>query len=167
MLAQLHLGLGLVHWEAWTAPTIGLSAAGLILILALSLLRQRQPAPPFAPAKVASPRRDSPDLDHGKERRGSIRRAGKLTPVLVSNADATAEPFPGLVCNRSIGGLRLSVPQAVEQHQILSVRPAEANAEAPWVQVEVRWCRTRDPGRWELGCHFVRTPPYSQLVLFG
>lgn len=166
MLAHSYLGLGLLHWESWTAPTIGMTSAALMLFLALTYLRQRQPAPP-APSSAEGMRRDP--LLHGsiRERRAAVRRVGKVTHVLISNADATEEPFAGLVCDRSLTGLRISVSRAVEKNMILSVRAVEGSASSDWVQVEVKRCRVRKDGCWELGCQFVRTPPYNQLLSFG
>ena len=51
-------------------------------------------------------------------------------------------------------------------NMIVSVRTTDADPSTPWILVEVKRCSGRD-GRWELGCQFVRTPPYSQLLLFG
>lgn len=166
MLALFSLGLSLSHWETWTAPAVGLSSAGLLLIMVRMFLHgrnQRAPSPP--------PNKDAPQEDGCKspaigERRASVRRRGHTVSVLISNANADAEPFSGRVRNRSLGGLCLVVPRAVEVNGILSVRTVDAGAETPWVQVEVKWCRARE-GSWELGCEFVRTPPYCQLLLFG
>jgi hypothetical protein len=35
------------------------------------------------------------------------------------------------------------------------------------VQVEVRNCRKINSDEYELGCRFLRTPPWSVLLLFG
>jgi hypothetical protein len=166
MLAHSDLGLGVLPWESWTAPTIGLTSAALMLILALSFLRQRQPAPPRPAAKEGG---HGAPFENGsfKERRGAARWRGKITRVLISDAAGTAEPFPGLVYDRSLTGLRISVPHAVEKNRILSVRAVEGETSSDWIQVEVKRCRVRKDGCWELGCQFVRTPPYNQLLLFG
>ena len=166
MLAYCYLGLGVLPWESWTAPTIGLTSAALMLILALSFLRQRQAAPAQPSAKKGG---HGATFEHPsfKERRGAARRGGKVTEVLISDAAGTAEPFPGLVYDRSLTGLRISVSQAVEKNMILSVRAVDGEASSDWIQVEVKRCRVRKDGCWELGCQFVRTPPYNQLLLFG
>jgi hypothetical protein len=95
-----------------------------------------------------------------------MNRTAAPAKILVSDADAAAEPCPGLVWNCSMGGLRLAVPRALEENTILSVRAADADGNRPWIQVEVKWCRARKDG-WEVGCQFVRTPPYCELLLFG
>jgi hypothetical protein len=167
MLAQSPFGLGYLYWESWTVPAAGLACAGLALMIARIASGSRKPTlpPPQAPAKETSshPLRFEPPSY--RERRAYVRRADRPTKILISDANAKAEPFPGLVHNRSMGGLRLTVPRALEENSILSVRAADADNSA-WVQVEVKWCQPRGES-WDLGCQFVRTPPYSQLLLFG
>jgi hypothetical protein len=85
---------------------------------------------------------------------------------LISDANALIEPYPAMVCDRSLGGICLEVTQAVDENTILSVRAMHADASTPWIQVEVKRCSAKKD-HWELGCRFVRTPPYSQLLLFG
>ena len=99
-------------------------------------------------------------------RRSSVRRLGKTIKILVSDANAQAAPIHGWVCDRSMGGLCLAVPRAVEMNMILSVRTADAEASTPWIQVEVKRCSAQE-GHWELGCQFVRTPSWNVLLLFG
>jgi PilZ domain len=165
MLAQLPVSLDLQHWQTWAAPLVGLASAGLMLVAARIVFRRRQGVPPIikqGPATVQDPF----ELGSNTERRSSVRRIGKTIKVLISDATAQATPFQGWVCDRSMGGLCLAVPRQVETNMILSVRTVDADPGTPWVQVEVKRCSPRD-GRWELGCQFVRTPPYSQLLLFG
>ena len=77
---------------------------------------------------------------HGSvtERRSSVRRMGKTIKVLVSNANAQSEPMQGWVCDRSMGGLCLAVPRAVDINMIVSVRTTDADPSTPWIQVEVK-----------------------------
>ena len=44
--------------------------------------------------------------------------------------------------------------------------PAHAPPMTPWTEVEVRSCRQKKDG-YEVGCQFVKTPPWSILLLFG
>jgi hypothetical protein len=167
MLAQSPFGLGHLHWESWTIPAAGLACAALALMMARMVSGWRKPIPPpvLTPAKERSPQQKRFEAPSYRERRVHTRRGDKPTKILISDANAQEEPIPGLVCNRSMGGLRLTVPRALEENSILSVRAADAG-DSPWVQVEVKWCLPRGES-WELGCQFVRTPPYSQLLLFG
>src|SRR2546427_2697019 len=111
MLAEVSF-LELLHWQTWTAPVVGLTSAGLMLLLARTFLRRRnQPLPlsppPPSPSKERAPLQDPFDLGSTSERRSTIRRIGRTIKVLVSNADAQAEPVRGWVCDRSIGGVCL------------------------------------------------------------
>ena len=166
MLAQFSIGFDLSRWEIWTAPAVGLSSACLLLIAVRMFLQGRKPEAPPAPAKKDAAAEDSGNYPAVGERRASVRRQGYTIQVLIADVNANTEPFSGCVRNRSFGGLCLVVPRAVEANAILSVRTADASAETPPVQVRVKWCRARE-GSWELGCQFVRTPPYCQLLLFG
>lgn len=166
MLAQFALDFDLSHWENWTTPAVGLSCTCLLLIVARMFLSGSKDAAAPAPGKARLSWEDPSTIPEIGERRAFIRRRGHAVSVSISNAGGDAEPFSGRVRNRSIGGLCLLVPRAVEANVILSIRTADADTKAPWVQVEVKWCRPRDD-EWELGCKFVRTPPYCQLLLFG
>jgi hypothetical protein len=46
------------------------------------------------------------------------------------------------------------------------VRTTNAPSSVPWVQIEVKSCRMIGKEH-ELGCRFVRTPPWSVMLLFG
>lgn len=166
MLAQLPLGIALLHWQTWAVPLVGLTSTGLMLLMARTLFRRR--TDPSAPSlsKRGLVLQDPFQRPSTSERRSSVRRIGKTIKVLVSDANAQAAPLQGWVCDRSMGGLCLAVPRAVELDMILSVRTVESDASTPWIQVEVKRCSVRE-GYWELGCQFVRTPPYSHLLLFG
>jgi hypothetical protein len=167
MFAHTLFGLELVqHWERWATPLVGFTSAGLIIILVRMFLRQRNLAAPSPPTQQSEPCPDPYEQGGKGERRASLRRGGKAVAVLISDADATVAPFEGWVCDRSLNGLCLEVTRPVEAHTILSVRTTESSISVPWVQLEVKRCERRDEN-WELGCQFVRTPPYSQLLLFG
>jgi hypothetical protein len=100
------------------------------------------------------------------EKRKSDRRSGKHVDVLISDAIHNAESECAWVIDRSMGGLALTVEQPRDVGDILTVRPAEASEHIPWVQVEVRYCERLCTG-WRLGCKFIRSPPYSVLMLYG
>jgi hypothetical protein len=91
------------------------------------------------------------------EQRKSARRRGNPIEVLYSPPD------------RSMGGIRLAVVHNMLVGSILAIRPSNASPVVPWVEVEVRTCQPAKgiDGEFELGCQFVRTPPYSILLLFG
>jgi hypothetical protein len=105
---------------------------------------------------------------HGStmDRRQALRRGGNPVAVLLTDEDAEAEPIRAYVLDRSTGGLCLAVPEAIDAGTILSVRATNAPPTTPWVQLEVRNCRAVG-NEFELGCKFVKTPPWSILLLFG
>jgi hypothetical protein len=159
-------------WGSWAAPVIGV-LAGLVAFYVGSLVlgKRRRPVPWQSPdlsgTAAATGLSTDPFLQGSTlERRTSIRRKGNAIAVLISDAEVTTEPYSGWVVDRSMGGLGITVPRPVAPGTILSVRTTNAPTTCPWVQVEVRSCREVQR-EFELGCQFVRTPPWSVLLLFG
>jgi hypothetical protein len=68
--------------------------------------------------------------------------------------------------DRSVSGLGLWSERKVAAGTQLKVRPENGPDTTPWVEVEVCSCKPYEGG-WQLGCAFVKTPPYSVLLLFG
>jgi PilZ domain len=120
---------------------------------------------PAAPEPSAAANR-SHNRRGPKEFRSSLRRRGKVVPVLVSDVEASMEPIQGLVLNRSRGGLCLSVPQPVEVGRLLAVRTADFPEDLDSVQIRVRHCK-RKGDSCHLGCQFVESHPWSVLLIFG
>ena len=65
--------------------------------------------------------------------------------------------------------MRLALFYPVTDGTILSIRPVNADEIVPWIDLEVRSCRASDemPGHFEIGCQYVKSPPYSLQLLFG
>jgi hypothetical protein len=135
---------------------VGIFSAGVTLLLGRFLMGVMVRRAPHDSAREPTP---------AKEKRITARQAGKPLKVLISDARATKKPIEGLVMNRSIGGLCILVPEKVSDKTVLSVRAADAPAEVPWVQVEVRRCETRGV-RYEFGCQFVKAPSDGVLYQF-
>jgi len=157
------------HLEYWAPLASGVLAALLVLIVARLIYRRRRLihfSPPASPRGRASPEADPFIHGSAMERRKALRRGGNPVSVLLTEAEQKGKPLDGWVVDRSTGGLCLSVPNAIEPGTILGVRTSDAPQSVPWVQLEVKNCREADIG-WELGCQFVRTPPWSVLLLFG
>jgi hypothetical protein len=158
----------------WTAPIIGVAAAFLFFLIGWLLVGRRKRVQPIKPQYRTVPANPTPnpaeeDLfirGSAMERRSSIRRRGNAVAILISDAEAAADPTSGWVVDRSLGGLCLSVEKEIESGMVLSVRTTNAPPEIPWVRVEVRSCR-QVGHEYEIGCQFVRTPPWSVLLLFG
>jgi PilZ domain len=122
--------------------------------------------PGMVPLKTAS-LTQTPEAN--KEKRQAVRRRGNPVEVRCAIPDEKEVTEEGSVLDRSVGGVRICVPHEFDVGAILSVRPTDAPTMVPWIDVEVRSCRpsTEFPGDFELGCQFVKTPPFPILMLFG
>jgi len=159
------------EWAPYIGPAVGLLAAGLVLWFGLRRGRSERSATYDSSASPGGKKSGEADVDpflHGttRERRNALRRGGNPVAILISDAEVRNEPSPGWVVDRSTGGLCLSVPGAIPEGTILSVRTTNAPNSIPWVQIEVKNCRAVGK-EYELGCRFVRTPPWSVMLLFG
>jgi hypothetical protein len=152
-------------WYTWVIPAVGLTASLMTLFVGRFVLaRWRSRVRPGAGS--AGPVHDPFDYGSATERRTAARRGGNPIEALITDAEATAEPVRGWVTDRSMGGLCLLLSEEVGPGTILSVKPRNSPPATPWVQVEVRSCK-KDRSGYEVGCMFVRTPPWAVLLLFG
>lgn len=162
--------------ERWIGPAAGLAAALVVFLIGMLVVGWRRRAaralPPVSPLPTSKSKTGVPSTDDiftqgsKSERRNAMRRGGNPIAVLISDAEAHANPTTGYVLDRSTGGLCLSVPQEITIGTVLSVRTTNAPESIQWVQVEVKTCRPNS-GEFELNCQFVRTPPWSVMLLFG
>jgi hypothetical protein len=158
-------------WIFWTAVAVGVAFAGMVFWLGWTLwirrrTRLRQLAgTPRHWKEDASPQ-DAFRYGLGMARRRSVRLSGNQIPVLVSLDHSKKDPLEGWVINRSQGGLRLTLAQALPVGTIMEVRAMLAQDEIPWVQVEIKNCREKGQS-WELGCEFVGDPSQEVLASFG
>jgi hypothetical protein len=104
-----------------------------------------------------------------KDQRYAFRRQGNPVQVYVAAAADKSDPAVGSVLDRSVGGMRLALYQPVEVGAVLSIRPTHADDIVPWIDIEIRSCRpsTEMHDQYELGCQYVKSPPYSIQLLFG
>lgn len=100
------------------------------------------------------------------ERRSAPRRRGNPISVQISNSAADEETMQGWVVDRSTGGIRLLVDEAVELGTVLNVRPAKVHANYPWIKVKVKSCHPERMS-WNLGCQFVEKITWEDLQQFG
>jgi hypothetical protein len=159
-LEQFELG----EYAQWIAVGAGVVVFLVVLLVNWLISGRRK----NRAKQVAAVSEERDPFVHGgsSERRSALRRGGNPVAILISDAETRAKPSPGWVIDRSTGGLCLSVSEPVVEGTILSVRTSNAPETIPWVQLEVKNCRL--VGReYELGCQFVRTPPWSVLLLFG
>lgn len=154
----------LPYSEYWLPLLIGVVVGGMAILVIRPFVSRSGPVP-LPKDKELPPNYDPFAVGSPSEQRKAFRRGGQAVGVLYALPDRKKEPFQGWVVNRSVGGLCLSVHQEFEPGTILAVLPAEAPPMTPWVEVEVR-CRPVED-QLELGCKFVKTPPWSILLLFG
>jgi hypothetical protein len=161
-----NLTFAVMSLESIALVAIAGFAGGLAIALFMLFVRRSPTAmDPHNTAPVPVTHREEHSERHS--RRLSPRRAGRHVDVQVTDADQVESPIPGWVIDRSAGGLAVGFPHPIDAGVILSIRPLEAQSMVPWVQVEVRQSTEMPDGNWRLGCKFVRTPPYSVMMLFG
>ncbi|MGE3805105.1 MAG: PilZ domain-containing protein [Gemmataceae bacterium] len=95
-----------------------------------------------------------------RERRASPRSRTPIRVLINDPGDALDDPYPGLVLDRSKGGVRLAVGQMeIEEGTVLGLVPAEAG-----YPCEVRVVhRSRRNNNFELGCQFVQANGWDVL----
>jgi hypothetical protein len=149
----------------WLPIAVAVVAAAPLLFWLLRSQRAMVAAPAGAPSADAAP--PDPELaGASSEQRSSFRRGGNTISIHFMRPGQKDNPLHASLVDRSMGGLCLLTSEAVTVGTVLSVRPAKADQIVPWIDVEVCVCR---PGEetFEVGCRFVKTPPYSLLLLFG
>jgi hypothetical protein len=102
----------------------------------------------------------------GMARRKSVRLSGNQIPVLVAAEQNTDATWDAWVLDRSQGGLRLRVPQAIPVGAVIRVRTLQASTSLPWVEVQVKNVREKEES-WEVGCQFLNDPSPDVLRSFG
>jgi len=95
-----------------------------------------------------------------------LRREGNPIPILLTFSGNPSEAVPGVVLDRSTGGLGVSAPHDAEVGMLVLVRPVDAPEEVPWFTLEVRHTHPKG-SQWFLGLKFENKLPWSQLLYFG
>jgi hypothetical protein len=170
ILAEAYvLKVDLPFSEYWLPLLIGMGVGvcalsmGKMTMGMLGLGRKKAaPLPPPAPKAEGDPfMQGSPS-----EQRKSFRRHGNPTGVFIALPAEKDQPLQGWVLDRSIGGMCLQASEEFKPGTQLCVLPVNAPPMTPWVDIEVRTCRTLKGGH-ELGCQFIKTPNWSILLMFG
>jgi HEAT repeat protein len=91
-------------------------------------------------------------------------RPTRLVPVLIADAASPGSPGRGVVVEVASNGLGLKAPAAFPLGSRLRLRPSVAAASVPWIEVEVCLCEQSDQ-EWRVEAQFVKTPPFSVMVL--
>jgi hypothetical protein len=146
---------------------IWLPGAVFLFFVAVALYWLKRPAPVMAEVEAAAVQPVT--APNPKDQRVMHRRQGNTVQVHVATADKKEEPQIGSVLDRSMGGMRLAMYHEVEVGAVVRVRPIHADEIVPWVELEIRSCRpsAEMPDQFEVGCQYVKSPPYSIQLLFG
>jgi hypothetical protein len=152
--------------EGWMVASVGILISALVVLVGFRLLRLRRSLSSRSSPKEDAPKPEPFYYGSSSEKRAAFRREGRATKVYISDVEKPEELCQGWVVERSLTGLRLMVPQAVPPNAVLSVHAVDAPQNVPWIQVSVVRCSPLDD-RWELGCQFVRTPPFGELLQFN
>jgi hypothetical protein len=154
-----------LRWEYAVPLVIGVSVSGLALVVGRFFLGRKRRS-----ASVGSDTIEEhydPFVEGSKtERRSSVRRRGNPVAILIGDSKGEKELARGWVIDRSMGGLCLSCDVPLESGEVVTVKPVSAPGSVFWTQVEVRGCRHSNDA-YEVGCRFVKTPSWNQLLYFG
>jgi len=156
--------------------TVGGAVAFLVLTwLFVSQARRRRVIDPakLVPASTPVPAGSAehalawaPPEQSYADRRGSVRREGAPVKVMVSSSSLRNGVNEGYVVDRSTGGLRIVLQNAVPPGSTLQVRAENAPDTVGFVTLIVRSCR-KEPDHFIVGTEFEKTPPWNVLLLFG
>lgn len=166
-MIQSLLNLPYVYY--WLPAAAALVIGGPVYWLAMWPGRRRAVSDAEAPAPSAKGQVDPFTSGSTQEQRKSFRRRGNPIEVLFTPEDEPQQPERGYVLDRSVGGLRVMMAREVPPGTLLSVRPVNVSPMIPWVQIEVRNCvpSGTQAGEYDVGCQFIKAPPYPVLLLFG
>lgn len=99
------------------------------------------------------------------DRRIRVRRIGSSAPIDLTFADGSP-PRRAVALDRSSGGMRLAVEEAVAVGSLIGLRPANGPVGGLPVRASVRWCKQVDL-HYEFGCRFCEDLPLAVLMQFG
>jgi len=165
---------------AWAQAHLPIVIGGAVALVAfvVVLFPRRKPPPTLDPEKLVGPAGPANPLSEGKannwdppehsyaDRRAAVRREGPPVRVVVAAPGLRKGANEAYVIDRSTGGLKIALLQAVAVGGTLQVRAINAPETVGFVAVVVRSCR-RNGDHFELGCEFEKTPPWNVLLLFG
>jgi len=156
--------LGEIDWQTLTIPAVGLTVTLLILGTALYWVNTRKAK---TSTLLSMPVPDPFTEGSPSDRRHSPRRIGRSIKVTIQLADDARTVFEGFILDRSIGGLRLKLDRDLKPDQILNIRTVDAPQTVAWIQAEVRQTHQLPDKTYEVGCQFVRTPPWAVMLTLG
>lgn len=159
-----------VPWQTVVAIAVGVAIMILVLWIGLRN-RKGDGAEPSAasPPNLVSRIVSWTSMIHRGSYRGetkSLHRTGGSVNVLIATAERPDSPVNSWVLERSINAMTLVAQEPFEAGTLAKVRPLNASAEIPWVDINVNEC-TQLGTEWRIACRFVKVPPYNILMLFG
>jgi hypothetical protein len=164
-IADFSAGTYLAHPNIMLPVAVGVVAGMGVVGLIHCLIRPRKANLQQAAADVKQ-QTDPFVFGSATENRKAFRRQGNPVEVSIVNQQYKDQPFKGYVTDRSVGGLCLLLEGPLAVGASLTVRPVNAPHIAPWIDITVKSCRESNPG-FEVGCQFVKTPPWAVLLMFG
>ncbi|HEV8059867.1 MAG TPA: PilZ domain-containing protein [Gemmataceae bacterium] len=156
--------VGDINWQSLTVPAAGLAVTVLVLGAGLFWVSKRKSK---TPASLDVATRDPFTQGGQADRRQSPRRSGQSIRITIQLLNDQKTVFEGFVMDRSMGGLRILVERPLTANQMLNVRSTDAPQTVSWVQVQVRRIEQLPDKTFEVGCQFIRTPPWAVLLTFG
>jgi hypothetical protein len=155
-------------WQWWVIPAVSILGATVVTLAVgrLFFSRRETLAPSPSPEKPPEPAPDPFIIGSAFEKRGTIRRQGNPVEVALAEAEPKGELMRGWVVDRSMGGLCLHLYQPVTPGTILTIRACNAPPATLWIQIEIRSCR-QDGKFWEVGCKYLGSPSWGQLLQFN
>ena|SRR5207302_9685483 len=162
---------GFVDWAIGMATIVGIVVTIVAFLFGWFLINRRRARLRKLAAQAgdwkneASPQ-DTFHYGMGMARRKSVRQSGNQIPVKVSPDGTLESAWEGWIVDRSQGGLRLRVPEAIPVGVVLRVRCLTGSEGLPWAEVQVKNTREKDQA-WEIGCQFLNDLPSDVLQSFG
>lgn len=163
-----------IDWHSlpWTGIVAGVTAAALIVFTALIWIRQEpdeteddpsarilnRDAPARAPGTVAQPK--------ARDRRTAARRDGRPVPVQIMEEDEVTEIGVGHMMDRSHTGICFVTHFPIVSGKKVNIRPHQTGGKHAYLLVEVKHCH-HVGAVWEVGCKFVKQPPWSLMMDLG
>jgi hypothetical protein len=164
--AQHLMGLEQLPWDLVVPLGAGVVASSAAFVLSRWLCAAPSPAPLPPPKEKPTPQYDPFVQGSPTEQREAFRRGGNSVLVHLVDPQQEGNAQPAWVLDRSVGGLCLAVNEPIAEGSLRNVRAANAPTATPWVEIQVKSCRQAS-NDWELGCQFIKTPPWSVMLLFG
>jgi hypothetical protein len=150
------LAVEVAPWQLWSLPLVTLVSVGVGLALGWFLAMRHMTATVVGSGPHSTGKKPASvhDEKYWAEKRSSPRFVARSSHVQVTESPGHATAIEGVLLNRSLGGLGLSVDRQFQSGKILHVKVGGDAEAAGWVRVEVRYCRF-ERGRWTLGCKFL------------